>query len=246
MKPFAFLVARPNSPIGDDEYRSFLALSQLPAHMLERVRMDSIDFAEFEPSRYAGFIVGGSPFDLTLAKEEKSAQQLRIESFLESLNELVFANDLPFLGICFGLEAMALYQNEQLVNSYREEISAPRISLTPAGQRDPVFSQLQDLGKEFQCYTGHAEALDPNTKRDAVVLASSETCPVQAVRWKENIYGVQFHPEIDWQGIELRVSLYSGKYYAAGDGERILHAAKRADVRAGGEILKAFVRAYSC
>ncbi|MFC5370171.1 glutamine amidotransferase-related protein [Arcanobacterium bovis] len=246
MKPFAFLVARPPSPIGDDEYRSFLALSQLPAQRLERVRMDTTDFEQFDMQRYSGFIVGGSPFDLTLSEESKSAEQRNIERFLRSLNKEVLAKDLPFLGICFGMEAMAITQGETLVNSYREEISAPSIALTAAGLEDPLFSSLQNLGEEFWCYTGHAEALDPNATRDGVVLASSKTCPIQAVRWKKNIYGVQFHPEIDLRGIELRVSLYAGKYYAAGDGERILNAAKRADVRAGAEILKAFVGAYSC
>ncbi|WP_124054783.1 glutamine amidotransferase-related protein [Arcanobacterium ihumii] len=252
MKPFAFLVSRPSSPIGEDEYRSFQALTEISESMLVRIRMDSTSFSDFDLHAYSGVIVSGSPFDLTIEDEAKSVEQHSVEAFLKELNAAVYADDFPYLGICFGLESMALYLGEALVNSFREDISAPEIAITDEGQIDPIFGNLSDgnqlsnsdQSSAFRCYTGHSEALDPHVQRTGKILAESKSCPVQAVRWKENIYGVQFHPEIDWEGIQLRVSIYAGKYFAEGEGERVLNVLKPLDVSAGAIILKNFIQRY--
>ena len=43
---------------------------------------------------------------------------------------------------------------------------------------------------------------------DAVLLASSPTCPVQMFRVRENLYATQFHPELDLPGIITRIGVY--------------------------------------
>jgi len=40
------------------------------------------------------------------------------------------------------------------------------------------------------------------------LLAGSEGCPVQMVRFRKNIYATQFHCELDAQGIAERIRYY--------------------------------------
>jgi len=78
------------------------------------------------------------------------------------------------------------------------------ITLTDAGRLDPL---LADLPESFDAFVGHKEAcsvLPP----DAVLLASSPTCPVQMFRVRENLYATQFHPELDLPGIITRIGVY--------------------------------------
>ena len=51
----------------------------------------------------------------------------------------------------------------------------------------------------FDAFVGHKEACRV-LPADAVLLASSPTCPVQMFRVRENLYATQFHPELDVAG----------------------------------------------
>ena len=60
-------------------------------------------------------------------------------------------------------------------------------------------------------------------------LAASSTCPVQAFRVGRNVYATQFHPELDIEGLCLRIDVYrhSG-YFAPEEADDIKEMARRA------------------
>jgi GMP synthase-like glutamine amidotransferase len=41
-----------------------------------------------------------------------------------------------------------------------------------------------------------------------ILLASSKKCGIEAYRIKNNIYGIQFHPELDKKGMKTRLELF--------------------------------------
>ena len=45
------------------------------------------------------------------------------------------------------------------------------------------------------------------------LLASSERCPIQMIRFGKNVYATQFHPELDAEGIILRIQIYKHHGY---------------------------------
>ena len=63
-----------------------------------------------------------------------------------------------------------------------------------------------------------------------VELASNDAC-VQMVRIKNNIYGVQFHPELDPAGLALRIFAYKNAgYFAPEEADELITAARASDV----------------
>jgi GMP synthase (glutamine-hydrolysing) len=78
------------------------------------------------------------------------------------------------------------------------------------------------------------------------LLGSSQTCPVHLIRVKENIYGSQFHPELDKEGIALRIRFYKHKgYFPPEEAESLIAAANREDITEPAKILRRFVEHYS-
>src|SRR5690606_35074172 len=71
------------------------------------------------------------------------------------------------------------------------------IRLTDAGRADPVLSQLGENTLQFQW---HEDTFA--LPEGAALLAETDICPRQAYRVKENVYGVQFHPEVNLATIQ--------------------------------------------
>ncbi len=187
-------------------------------------------------------IVGGSPFDSSRPEAEKSATQRQVERELAPLLDEIVERDVPFLGACYGVGTLGLHEGAVLDDTYAEPISPVTIRLTPEGRADPLLAGLPDA---FEAYVGHKEAvreLPPH----AVLLATSDACPVQMFRVKENLYATQFHPELDLEGILTRIGVYRDYGYfppdAAGDVEATV---RRGDVRQPHRILATFVRRYA-
>ena len=96
----------------------------------------------------------------------------------------------PILGICVGLQLMAVYCGGKAGPSQVPEYGLAKIKIV---EEDDLFNGLP---KEFQVWESHNdEVKEANEFR---VLAVSENCSVQAVKHlKKRYYGVQFHPEVN-------------------------------------------------
>lgn len=104
--------------------------------------------------------------------------------------QLVVDADLPLLGICLGAQMLADMLGAKVYRNKGQEKGLCAVSLTEAGERDPIFSGYDTT---FTAFQWHHDSFD--TPRGATQLASSEQCPSQAFRY-HHAYGVQFHPEV--------------------------------------------------
>lgn len=93
-------------------------------------------------------------------------------------------------GICLGAQLIAEAYGARTQHSPHKEIGAYPITMLPAAASDPLFKQFP---KEFLVVHWHNDM--PGIPKGAVLLAKSEGCPQQAVRFSERVYGVQFHFE---------------------------------------------------
>ena len=241
MTRFLLLSSRAEEIAADGEYAAFLRFGGLRADELERVRMEQASFQPVSLDDYAGVLVGGSPYDASTPEDDKSPAQRRVEAEMSSLLDDVVAGDVPFLGACYGVGTLGVHQGAVIDRTYAEPIGAVTITLTEAGRRDPL---LADLPESFDAFVGHKEAcsvLPP----DAVLLASSPTCPVQMFRVRENLYATQFHPELDLPGIITRIGVYRDYgYFQPREHDEVVAGVRSADVWAPPRILEAFVRRY--
>ena len=111
-----------------------------------------------------------------------------------SLMKDVVANDIPFFGICLGGQLLAAAIDGKVGPTPVPEIGVASFRVTADAATDSVFGHL--AGKDVIAAEWHKDYIS-DLPDDAVVLAANDVGPVQAFRMGENVYGVQFHPEID-------------------------------------------------
>ena len=168
MKPFLLLAIRAEDAAADNEYDSFLSLSGLGEGGLRRVRLEQHALGPVDLDDWSGILVGGGPFNYSDPEELKTPVQRRVEADLAGLLDQVVSADFPFLGACYGIGALGRHQDAVVDRRFSEPVGAVEITLTPAGQRDPL---LGELPAAFQAFTGHKEAVS-RLPGHAVLLAS--------------------------------------------------------------------------
>jgi GMP synthase (glutamine-hydrolysing) len=242
VEPFLLLSIRADDAAADNEYESFLALSGLGEGDLRRVRLDRRALGDIDLRDWSGIWVGGGPFNYTDPEEAKSPVQRRVEADLRGLLDAVVSADFPFLGACYGVGALGRHQGGVVDRRYAEPVGPVRITLTPPGRRDPL---LRGLPEAFDAFTGHKEAIS-ELPGQAVLLASSAACPVQAFRVGVNVYATQFHPELDAAGMCTRIEVYKhAGYFRPDQADELKALAQRSKVSHPPAILRAFVGRYA-
>jgi GMP synthase (glutamine-hydrolysing) len=79
-----------------------------------------------------------------------------------------------------------------------------------------------------------------------VLLASSDACPVQGFRIGEHVYATQFHPELDVEGICIRIDVYREYgYFEPAGADDLKRAARAATVTEPARLLGRFVELYA-
>lgn len=242
VKPFLLLAMRADDAVADNEYTSFLKFARLGERDLHRVRLEQRPLGGIDLADWSGILVGGGPFNYTDPAEAKPPVQRRIEADLDGLLDRVVAADFPFLGACYGVGALGTHEGAVLDRRYAEPVGPVTVTLTEAGQRDPL---LRGLPGSFGAFTGHKEAVS-TLPGHAVHLASSPGCPVQAFRVGSNVYATQFHPELDAEGLCTRVDAYKhAGYFEPDRAGEIKALAGRSDISHAPAVLRRFVQRYA-
>jgi GMP synthase (glutamine-hydrolysing) len=243
MKPFLILQLRPEAAAADNELDAILAKGALARAEAVRIRLDCEPIpADLDLGAYSGIIVGGGPGCVSDAAEQKTDEERRIEAAMLDLMPAVAADDVPFLGCCYGIGILAHHLGAKVGKEhYGEDVGAVACSLTRAGADDPL---LAGLPQTFLAFVGHKEAVQ-ELPAGCAHLVASEPCPFQMLRYKDNIYATQFHPEADASVFELRINIYKDKgYFPPEQAQALIAACHRQEVHAPEAILKNFVARY--
>lgn len=242
VKPFLLLATRPEVVAADEEYAQFLACSGLQERDLRRCRLEQQPLGALDLTAWSGVLLGGSPFTVSDPQESKSAVQRRVEAELRALLDRLVAEDVPFLGACYGIGTLGRALGGLVDRRYGEPIGPVTISLTPEGREDPLLGVLP---ASFEAFVGHKEAISELPAR-AVRLAGSAACPVQAFRVGRNVYATQFHPELDLPGLQTRIEVYRhAGYFPPDEADAVLAVAAQARVEHPPRLLRRFVERYA-
>ena len=242
MKPFLLLAIRAEDVAADDEYAAMLRCTDLEEGQLRRFRMEQGPIGRVDLDQWSGIILGGGPFQASDTEESKSATQRRVEAELAALLDDVVTRDYPFFGSCYGIGTLGRHQGAVVDRTYGEPISGVHITVTAAGRRDQLF---QVAGTSFGAYLGHKEAI-LKLPGDAVTMATSPHCPVQAFRVGTRVYATQFHPELDLEGLATRVEVYKyAGYFQPDEAEAVLAAARASGVTETPNFLARFVELFA-
>jgi GMP synthase (glutamine-hydrolysing) len=239
--PVVVLQLRPEDEASDSEFEAILRHGGLRPDQVRRIRLEQGPFPEIDLGRHAAIIVGGSPFEVSTPQEQKSEVQLRIEEGFRHLLDQVVERDFPFLGACSGNGLLGSWLGATLSGRFSEPVGGADVRLTEAGREDPLLAGLPD---RFRVLLGHKEACD-TVPPGAVLLATSEACPVQMFRVGEHVYATQFHPEGDPEGFAVRIRTYrSYGYFPPERADELLAAVRGEETPHAQRILARFVERY--
>jgi GMP synthase (glutamine-hydrolysing) len=241
-KPFLILQLRPEDETSDNELAAVMKFGGLAENEIHRVRLERQSIAGLKLDDFTAVYVGGGPYNVSDPESKKPGEQLRFEKELTQLLEQIIAEDKPFLGGCYGLGCLAKVLGATVDTSrYAEGVEGLTIHLTDAASDDPI---TQGLPADFRAFAGHKESVQ-EVPPGATLLGSSDVCPVHMIRVKQNIYATQFHPELDKEGIALRISFYKHKgYFPPEDADKLIEAANQENIFVPEKILHRFVERY--
>ncbi len=132
----------------------------------------------FESSPPKGIILSGGPFSVN-------------DDGAPGLPEYLFTWDVPILGICYGLQALAWRERPGSVEPAEKREFGRSILLID--DTSDLFHHFPDESIVWMSHGDHIRELPDSYE----VIAHTANAPVAAVRHKQlPIYGVQFHPEV--------------------------------------------------
>jgi GMP synthase (glutamine-hydrolysing) len=211
--PLLYVCVRPQRGAAAAEYASFrqgLRLDEAAVAQHDLVR-EPLPADAFE--RYSGFLIGGSPFNLTDPESTKTEVQRRLEADLERIAAEAAASRTAALFTCYGIGVATRMLGGEVSRAYPEDTGPVAVELTPDGQRDAVFG---GLATRFSALTAHKEGAGA-VPSGAVLLATNDACPVQAYRVGDRLYATQFHPEPTTQAFTERMAVYRDDGYFASE-----------------------------
>ena len=199
-QPFLPLSVRAEDAAADGEYAAMMRFSGLDERSLPRIRMDREPLRQHRPRRVVGgsFWAAGHCSVTRLRRLASHPSSAALSPTCRHCWTRSLARDFPFLGCCYGIGVLGTQIGATMDRTCTEPIRAVPVSLTAAGRADPLLAGLPGSVQAFVRAQGGGPR---RCRRDAVVLATSPQCPVQAFRVGRHVYATQFHPELDVAGI---------------------------------------------
>ena len=142
-------------------------------------------------TNYDGLIVLGGPMNC-----DQSDRYPHLDTEIELIRQSIDSGK-PVLGICLGAQLIARALGASVSPNQPKEIGWYELNPTKAGSTDPLFQHFGDTQMIFQW---HGDMFD--IPDGATHLATSPDCKNQAFRYNDNVYGLQFHLEVDAAMIE--------------------------------------------
>lgn len=179
--------------------------------------------ATIDVRRYNGLVVLGGPMNVD---EADRYPHLNFET--AAIREALDA-DMPVLGICLGAQLLAAALGASVHPNPVAEIGWYPVHASAEAESDRLCRHMRGVQHVFQW---HAYTFD--LPRDAVHLASTDSCPHQAFRYGDRAYGLQFHLEADELLIRrwLDVPEYRAEFEARDLGHGVDHVLRDTRVHA--------------
>ena len=155
--------------------------------------------------------IDGIDFLIVMGGPQSPDEDRENFSYYDPKAELAFmkeaiATDIYIVGVCLGAQLLSVAYGAKYEHSPEREIGVYPVTLTMQGLTDPHVSLF---GKNIE--TGHWHGDMPGLTDEAVVLATSQGCPRQIIRFSPKHYAFQAHLEFDLEAVELLITADGGE-----------------------------------
>jgi GMP synthase (glutamine-hydrolysing) len=105
----------------------------------------------------------------------------------------IFDLDIPVLGICYGMQLICQALGGRVQSHPVREYGRAHCHVLPTKESDDLFAGVP---RDTEVWMSHGDQVQIISDQ-FVPLASTETCPLAAVKHRGRaLYGLQFHPEV--------------------------------------------------
>ena len=156
------------------QYNHRIARSLQYLNIPSELVSNTLTIDELEAKNPIGLILGGGP-----SLEGAGLSEEYIKHF-----------DIPILGICLGHQLIAKAYGGEVSTSDTESYAQVKININ---NDENLF---KNLAPEMDVWSSHKDEVI-TLPDDFEILASSSKCAIEAMKHKDkDIYGIQFHPEV--------------------------------------------------
>ena len=139
--------------------------------------IDDQAIISFKPN---GIILSGGPETVT-------------DSVAPTVADAVFAQGVPVLGICYGMQAMAAQLGGSVSTSDKREFGHAPLAINTEA---PLLAAATDGAESLNVWMSHGDKVE-TLPAGFEVIAASPNAPIAAMADESRkLYGVQFHPEV--------------------------------------------------
>jgi len=144
------------------------------------IRLFSHEFSYENLTPYQGIVLSG----LDKSRLLYSGKMEILKGYLKKLAD----KGTYVLGICGGHQVLATAYGYD-VKRIGKQFGWSYVELTDLGKTNPLFRDLESPIRPFQYHDKAVIGIE-----ESKILARDNRC-IQAVLYKDNVYGIQFHPE---------------------------------------------------
>ena len=152
-------------------------------------------------------VLGGCQCPATTKEEcgyfDAEREKALIRSYVEAGKMVV--------GVCLGAQLLGEALGAPYAHSPEREIGPVKAQLTPEGKNDPFFASFGDV---FLAGEWHNDM--PGLTEDSVIIAESDGCPRQIVRYGKYVYGFQTHMEFTHEIVAAGIEDAGGRLNCTG------------------------------
>ena len=138
---------------------------------------------EFEVFAPKGVILSGGPDSAT------EANRLDIPEFL-------FTSNVPLLGICYGMQAMAKQLGGEVIKSTQKEFGFAKVQIDAESKLLDSVLDLSKNERSLDVWMSHGDAVISVPPGFSVVGSSVNSSIAMMANEERSLFGLQFHPEV--------------------------------------------------